>query len=81
MAEPLESLPDRRRKAKYPWSEWTDGQPWRIRRGEDFKVPLGSMARAIYLHAQKNELRVRVVEERGDSLAFQFSSDSEREAA
>jgi hypothetical protein len=77
MAEPLDSLPARRRQAKYPWSEWTDGQPWRIRRGEDFKVPLGSMARAIYLHAQKNDLRVRVVEEQGDALAFQFTESAE----
>lgn len=26
----------------YPWSQWLDGQPWELTRGEDFRVSIHS---------------------------------------
>lgn len=36
MAQLLDQWPIRERQQRYPWHEWLDGRPWRIKRGEDY---------------------------------------------
>jgi hypothetical protein len=50
-------LVDERRnglKYRYPWDEWLDGHPWKLRRGEDFDTSIASM-RAIASKAARSE--------------------------
>jgi hypothetical protein len=65
--EPL--LPGR--KAKYPWSEWTDGRVWILKQGEDFDVSPLAMRSLIYTRATKNGMSA-TTRVRGEELRFQF---------
>jgi hypothetical protein len=67
----------RRGKPKYPWSEWTDGQPWEVVHGKDFTCTPGSLV--VYLYHKANELgmnvRTSIVRGTGkqrDRVVFQF---------
>lgn len=81
MAHPLNSLPKRRgRRPLYPWSEWADGRPWRITRGEDFAVPAQSMAAMIRAHAQRAGTEATALVD-GDHVDFQFQVPVEPEKA
>lgn len=54
MARRTQNLP------KYPYDEWLDGRPWKIRQGEDFTVSVRSMMRNIQNYARENKLgRIR----------------------
>lgn len=48
----------------YPWDEWLDGKPRRLRRGEDFACQVNSMRASFSKRAQKRGLfAVTAVEE------------------
>jgi hypothetical protein len=69
MKEPeiLPEFPEARRKGKYPWDQWLDGQVRVLRRGEHYETTTPSM-RAIAGDAAKREgkgLRTRAVSEDG----------------
>lgn len=63
---------------KYPWEEWTDGQTWILKQGEDFDCTIPSM-RAI-VHAKARELEQKVTTKLWnpnggrDELAIQFKT-------
>lgn len=74
MAERIDNL-DRARPTLYPWREWMDRSPWRIRRGADFEVSAESMAAQIRMRASREGLAVfaRCVDE--DTVEFQFTAE------
>lgn len=43
MARKLDKFPKASRQSKYPWSDWLNGEPWLLRRGEDYKTSSESM--------------------------------------
>lgn len=56
---------------KYPWQEWTDGQPREAVRGVDYTCPDNSFRTACHQAARIRGLRVAVrITESG--VAFQF---------
>lgn len=83
MAEELDALTPvpLGRPPTYPWGDWMNGRPWRIRRGEDFDIEAQNMARVVRGHAYRNRVRAtaRVVD--GDTVEFQFKPESEERAA
>lgn len=58
----------------YPWDEWMDGSAWRIRRGEDFAVPVKSMASMIRIRGNQFGVgaSARIVDE--NTVEFQFEA-------
>jgi hypothetical protein len=77
MAELLEptgeTLPERR---TYPWSEWMDGQPRRLRPSDarsagDFDPDPKNFATYIYAQARRNGLKVALVIEPDDCIVMQ----------
>lgn len=81
MARVIDELPDRGKgpgaTAKYPWSDWADGQAWLALRGEDYTVREGAFRSALASHARNHGMSVttRLVHEDGEivGIAFQFS--------
>jgi hypothetical protein len=66
-----------RGQRRYPWTEWTDGSVWEIRKEEDYDVLTENMRinildRAKYLLRQVRTQIVR--DEHGEGLRFQFSA-------
>lgn len=74
MAERIDNL-DRSRPSLYPWGEWMDGAPWRIRRGEDFEVSPESMAAQIRMRASREGLGVYARCPDDNTVEFQFSQE------
>lgn len=77
MAKRLESFPDSSTRAprRYPWSEWTDGGVWEIRRGEDYDAATENMRINLHMKADALAMKVRtkkVNDENGEGLIFQF---------
>ncbi len=44
----------------YPWHEWSNGEWWKAKSGEDFHVSTRSFKGAIYNHARRHKLRAQV---------------------
>lgn len=65
MAETVNEFPvvGRKRTTKYPWSEWLDGQVWRLEKGDngDFNCSTKSFRLSAYQAAKKNNVKVRTV--------------------
>lgn len=61
-------------RGKYPWDEWSDGRPWRIRQGQDFDVSISAMRSVLYQRAARFDLSVKVSKTADCELTFQFSS-------
>jgi hypothetical protein len=59
---------------RYPWPEWTDGDVWEIRRGEDYDVATENMRVTLHMKARDLSCKVRTRSVRGDGegLVFQF---------
>lgn len=72
MAERLESFHFKRggSQASYPWTEWSVGI-WKVKRGEDFKVPTKSFISLLHGHARRCQVRVRTSND-GDTVVFEF---------
>lgn len=78
---PLPTVVQGTHRRIYPWEEWTDGNAWRIRRGEDYEVPSESMAQMVRNYGRTNGIPVRARENRElDAVEFQFSPVEERAA-
>ena len=45
--------------AKYPWTEWMDGQIWKLKQGVDFQVKTSSLLGGVRSHAKRKGLRVK----------------------
>jgi hypothetical protein len=79
---PTDDVPSTRR---YPWSDWTDGNPWEIRRGEDYDVATENMRVNLHMKADGLAMKVRTKklrDEQGEGLVFQFfDPDPEAEEA
>lgn len=58
---------------RYPWEDWTNGQVWKILRGEDFNSTMDAMTHTLYRAAKRTGLRVRVHMDRQlEYFIFQF---------
>lgn len=62
------------RTPKYPWDDWTTGQPMEIEKGVDYHCSSRSMKDALYSHARRHGYTVRVSCGQ-ESVRFQFSKD------
>jgi hypothetical protein len=49
-----------RKRGKYPWSEWEDGQVWLVVRGRDYKCGNDSFRRSLTMRAQKSGKKLDV---------------------
>ncbi len=83
MAKRLEQFPDagQATSRRYPWSEWTDGGVWEIRRGEDYDAATENMR--VNLHMKAKSLGQKVKTKKvidGAGLVFQFLDSEETEA-
>lgn len=73
-----------------PWDEWLDGNPWRLKKGEDYDVATVSMRAAAFRAAKAagKSVRTRITEADGiETLVIQaygdwqaLSSDIEHDA-
>lgn len=85
MARKLDSFPGEESAAprRYPWSEWTDGSAWEIRRGEDYDVATENMRVNLHMKADALLHKVRtkkVRDDKGEGLVFQFFDPEAEEA-
>lgn len=75
----VDRLPAPVRKTRYPWSEWTDGQPRIIWFPQHFQATTSGMRSTIMTHAAAHDIAVAIVMHPRNahalpelSLAFQF---------
>ena len=61
------------RNEKYPWSEWMDGQIWKLKQGVDFKTKTSSFAAGIRARARKNGIQLKTAMF-GEYVVFQAVS-------
>lgn len=61
-------------KSKYPWSEWSDGQTWKITQGQDFEISPHSFCTQLYNRAGKIGKKVSC-SVLGDQIVFRFHED------
>lgn len=85
MGRRLERFPDSAASAprRYPWSDWTDGSVWEIRRGEDYDASTENMRVNLHMRAEADLKKVRtkkVRDEKGEGLVFQFFDPDAAEA-
>lgn len=78
MARRLEEFPTiiDRGDGKYPWSEWTDGSPWELVQGEDFKIKVSSMRQTAAKLAERRGLNLKTATRNVDgkrTLVVQFT--------
>jgi hypothetical protein len=76
--------------SKYDWASWTDGDPWEIRKGEDYDVDTENMRVNLHAKAKQKGLKVqtRIVPRADDpehgeweGLVFRFFAPPAREQA
>jgi|APSaa5957512535_1039671.scaffolds.fasta_scaffold24847_2 hypothetical protein len=61
MANMVEHMPDEyETRRKYDWNRWLDGNVWELKEGEDFIVPLRSIAAQAYQAANRRGLGISV---------------------
>lgn len=73
----------RRGNPKYPWHEWTDGEPWEVVHGKDFTCTPGSLVVYLYHKAGGLETKVKTsivkgVGRKPDRVVFQFTKRKKR---
>lgn len=72
MAERLKEYSFRERGgSKYSWDEWTDGEVWKVKEGEDFECPARNFQAGLFNQAKRKGLKVRSNREE-DVVVFQF---------
>lgn len=64
MAELLDCLPVASARTRYPWEEWTDGRPRRLRPGRDFFTTVRGMRSTVQTRAKALDIAVAMVSER-----------------
>lgn len=62
-------------KPKYPWSDWCDGQTWKITRGQDFEITPRSFCTQLYNRARKIGMKASAAIN-GDQVIFRFYEDA-----
>src|SRR4051812_8376254 len=87
MAKRLDEFPgtshDESGPRRYPWSDWTDGGAWEIRRGDDYDVETENMRVNLHVRADSLGIKVRtkkVRDNQGEGLVFQFVNPDAKEA-
>jgi len=79
VAQPLEEWPTLEREQRYPWSEWLDGRPWRISRGEDYDARAKTFVANARAQAKRRggSVRTRIVDEgsQAEGVILQFRRD------
>jgi hypothetical protein len=71
IAKPVELLGRPGPEEKYPWSEWMDGQAWKIKQGEDFDTPTQSFVAALHTKAKAKGMKCKT-RTLGTIIVFQF---------
>jgi len=66
--------------AIYPWTDWSNGDTWRITMGEDFKVQPRVMQGQIKVRGSKVN-RKTATSVQGDSVTFTFQREDETDEA
>lgn len=64
MAEVLDALPAPAPRTLYPWSEWMDGRPRRLRPRRDFYASIRGMRSTVQTRARAVDIAVAMVTER-----------------
>lgn len=59
---------------KYPWAQWTNGNWWLIKKGEDYERNTDSMRTGITNRAKRHSMKAEVYK-RGDTVLFRFSEN------
>src|SRR4051812_47093820 len=85
MAKRLNAFPgdESTEQRRYPWSDWTDGAVWEIRRGGDYDVATENMRVNLHMKADAllRKVRTRKINDQdGEGLVFQFLPNEEMEA-
>lgn len=62
----------------YPWRKWTDGKPWRARKGRDFKCSVRGFTSTLYTYAGRHgyHAQASVIDKR--TVDFQFEKKPEK---
>lgn len=75
MAEVLDQWPtiQRTRQSRYPWDQWTNGQIWQVREGDDFESNLKTFVQGLYAYGKRHGLKVEVRTDPANGIAaFRF---------
>lgn len=61
-------------RVTYPWREWTDGEWWRVTRGEDYTSETATFRSNVYAYARRNNWKVttKCPDDGTDGLVFAF---------
>ena len=74
MAEQLAGNLTPRRRSYYPWKEWTNGNTWKARAGEDFTCSAPSFQTALHQRARLCKMRVVTGSPEPGVVEFQFEA-------
>lgn len=80
MAEVLTEWPSivRTRQSRYPWSDWTNGQIWKVKEGEDFESNLKTFVQGLYAYGKRHGLKVEVrTDPNAGIAAFRYITDAQ----
>jgi hypothetical protein len=59
------------RTTKYPWDEWLDGKPRRLKKGEDFTINSASFVNVCHVSAKTRRKKVKTRTENDGSILLQ----------
>lgn len=59
-------------RTKYPWDQWTNGNWWQARKGEDFNGDLEGFRSNLYAYTKRHGLRAET-RASGDTVAFRIT--------
>lgn len=68
-------LARRGRKQKYPWGSWSDGQTWKVERGEDFTCTVQTFCAQLHNRARKTGKKVTATTIENSAVIFRFYED------
>jgi len=57
---------------KHPWSEWSNGSAYRVKRGKDFTCSVAGFCTGLYNYAKRSNMKVRAKKVGDDTVEFQF---------
>lgn len=84
MAEVLTEWPSivRTRQSRYPWSDWTNGQIWKVKEGDDFESNLKTFVQGLYAYGKRHGLKVEVrTDPTAGIAAFRYISGTQEAVA
>lgn len=81
MSRTVKSLPKTKRtNARYPWSDWTNGQAWAVEPKEEFGVAPENFRCYLVLYARRKDLKIETRVD-GKTVLFQFSKPTKKRKA